>query len=175
MDYKYIEQLLERYWMCETSLAEERILKAFFSQEEIPAHLIQYKVLFEYEAHNQSLTLGEDFDRRILEKIEAIQPKEKKPQLTVKAKKMTISYRMRPLFRAAASIAIFVLVGSAVQQTFNRPNTPKGWDYNAANYQDTYNVPQKAFEVSMSGINDIKQLLESLPNKADSLQHAIRK
>jgi len=37
MDYKYIEQLLERYWRCETSLQEEEILRLFFSQEEVPA------------------------------------------------------------------------------------------------------------------------------------------
>ena len=37
MDYKYIEQLLERYWKCETSLEEEQILRTFFRQEEIPA------------------------------------------------------------------------------------------------------------------------------------------
>ena len=39
MDYKYIEQLLERYWAAETSLEEEDILRAFFSQKEIPAEL----------------------------------------------------------------------------------------------------------------------------------------
>ncbi|MBQ4446467.1 MAG: pyruvate ferredoxin oxidoreductase, partial [Prevotella sp.] len=32
MDYKYIEQLLERYWQGMTTLEEERILRAFFSQ-----------------------------------------------------------------------------------------------------------------------------------------------
>ena len=32
MDYKYIEQLLERYWACETTLEEEQILRAFFLQ-----------------------------------------------------------------------------------------------------------------------------------------------
>ena len=31
MDYKYINQLLDRYWKCETSLEEEEILRAFFS------------------------------------------------------------------------------------------------------------------------------------------------
>ena len=31
MDYKYITQLLERYWEGTTSLEEEQILKAFFS------------------------------------------------------------------------------------------------------------------------------------------------
>ena len=35
MDYKYIKQLLERYWNCETSL-EESSPPAFFSQEDIP-------------------------------------------------------------------------------------------------------------------------------------------
>ena len=29
MDYKYIEQLLERYWACDTSVEEEQILRAF--------------------------------------------------------------------------------------------------------------------------------------------------
>ena len=30
MDYKYIEQLIERYWECETSQQEEDILRACF-------------------------------------------------------------------------------------------------------------------------------------------------
>ena len=49
MDYKYIEQLLERYWQCETSLEEESELRAFFSKGEIPAHLLQYRDLFVYQ------------------------------------------------------------------------------------------------------------------------------
>ena len=36
MDYKYIEQLMERYWNAETSLEEESILRSFFSQENNP-------------------------------------------------------------------------------------------------------------------------------------------
>ena len=68
MDYKYIEQLLERYWQCETSLQEESILRSFFSQEEVPAELQQYKALFTYEIQKED-TLGDDFDMRILEQI----------------------------------------------------------------------------------------------------------
>ena len=46
MDYKYIEQLMERYWRGETSLEEEDILRAFFSQDNVPAELLCYRSLF---------------------------------------------------------------------------------------------------------------------------------
>ena len=46
MDYKYINQLLDRYWKCETSLEEEEILRTFFRQDELPAELKPYKSLF---------------------------------------------------------------------------------------------------------------------------------
>ena len=45
-DYKYIEQLLERYWECQTTLEEESILRTFFAQDEIPMHLLPYRQLF---------------------------------------------------------------------------------------------------------------------------------
>ena len=35
MDFKYIEQLLERYWQCETSLEEEAQLRTFFTEEAV--------------------------------------------------------------------------------------------------------------------------------------------
>ena len=38
MDYKDIEQLLERYWQCETSVEEEATLRDFENENE-------YKVL----------------------------------------------------------------------------------------------------------------------------------
>ena len=47
MDYKYIEQLLERYWEGETTLQEEAILRTFFNQEDVPAGLMKYKSFFE--------------------------------------------------------------------------------------------------------------------------------
>ena len=61
MDYKDIEQLLERYWQCETSVEEESVLRDFFSREEVPAHLLRYKNLFVYQQVQQEVGLGEDF------------------------------------------------------------------------------------------------------------------
>ena len=59
MDYRDIEQLLERYWQCETSVEEESVLRDFFSKEEVPAHLLRYKNLFVYQQVQQEVGLGE--------------------------------------------------------------------------------------------------------------------
>ena len=113
MDYKYIEQLLERYWQCETSLQEESILRAFFSQPDIPEHLQKYIPLFSYEAERESV-LGDDFDARILDMIGEEQPK---------AKTVTLTSRLMPLFKAAAIVAIILTLGNAAQAPWNY-----GWE-----------------------------------------------
>ncbi len=111
MDYKYINQLLERYWKCETSLEEENILRAFFSQDDIPADLQRYQPLFAYEAKETAGdVLGSDFDEKILAMIDAEQP--------VKARIITMSQRLRPLFKAAAVVTIVLTLGNAMQVPF---------------------------------------------------------
>ena len=107
MDYKYIEQLLERYWLCETSLEEERILRTFFSQENVPVRLMPYKDLFTYERQSlEDERLDEDFDRRMLEMV---------GEDTVKASTISLTERLKPLFKAAAIVAIFLTLGNAMQ------------------------------------------------------------
>ena len=49
MDYKYINQLLDRYWQGETTLEEEQILRSFFSQLCVPEELAKFRPLFVYE------------------------------------------------------------------------------------------------------------------------------
>lgn len=110
MDYKYIEQLLERYWQCETSLEEESELRAFFSKGEIPAHLLQYRDLFVYQQVQRETGLGEDFDARILAQVE--------PPV-VKARRLTLVGRFMPLLKAAAVVAFMLSLGSVAQHTFS--------------------------------------------------------
>lgn len=115
MDYKYINQLLERYWKCETSLEEEEILRAFFSQEDLPAELKPYQALFAYEqqeAKNESL--GEDFDKKMLDIINDEYAKEPN-----KAKVVSLTARLKPLFKAAAIVAMFLTLSNAIQVPFS--------------------------------------------------------
>ena len=114
MDYKYIEQLLERYWRCETSLEEEEILKAFFSQEELPASLRRYRDLFAYEHQEvKDDVLGDDFDARMMEMVS---------EPSQKARTISLTQRFMPLFKAAAMVAIFLTLGNAAQRAFEAPN-----------------------------------------------------
>ncbi len=117
MDYRYIEQLLERYWLCETSLEEEQILRTFFSQENVPVCLLPYKDLFTYE-HTDTETnrLGEDFDRKMLEMVGEMPP--------VKAKTISLKQRLTPLFKAAAIVAIILTLGNAIQVAMQPTQPP---------------------------------------------------
>ena len=140
MDYKNIEQLLERYWKCETSLEEERQLRDFFTHSEVPAELLPYKDLFVYQREEQTEGLGEDFDARILAKIEAP---------VVKAKRLTIVSRLKPLFRAAAVVAAFLMLGNVAQRSLFQNDA---LDYNYNNYKDTYDDPNVAYKKVSSAL-----------------------
>lgn len=109
MDYKYIEQLLERYWQCETSLEEEVQLRTFFTEGNVPLHLLRYKELFVYQQLQQEVGLGEDFDARVLAEVEAP---------VVKAQRLTLTARFIPLFKAAAVVAVVLSLGNVMQHSF---------------------------------------------------------
>lgn len=111
MDYKYINQLLERYWAGETSLEEEQILRSFFSQPNVPEELKQYRCLFIYEQTEPATNvLGDDFDEQLMSIIERPRP--------VKARVLTIGQRFAPLFKAAAVVAIILTLSNAAQSSF---------------------------------------------------------
>lgn len=159
MDCKYIEQLLEQYWQCETSIEEESELRSFFLHEEVPAHLLCYKDLFVYQQVQQEVGLSADFDTRLLAQIEIP---------VVKAKRLTLTKRFMPLFKAAAVVAIMLSLGNVVQHTFF---AGEPLDYNYDTYRDTYDDPEVAYkEVSSAlmmlseGINKSKdqQIVDSM-------------
>lgn len=111
MDYKYIDQLLERYWSGETTLEEEQILRSFFSQPDVPAEMAKYRSLFLYEqTEPKTDVLGDDFDERILSMIDE--------QPAVRARVVTLRQRLVPLFKAAAIVAIILTLSNAAQVSF---------------------------------------------------------
>ncbi|MBQ9651972.1 MAG: pyruvate ferredoxin oxidoreductase [Prevotella sp.] len=125
MDYKYIEQLVERYFAAETSLEEEEILRAFFAQEDIPAELRGYAPLFAYEhAEKGADILGEEFDEKMLSLIgDADAQDARRPRARI----VSLRERLMPLFKSAAVIAIILTLGNAAQVAFQeQPDAAPG-------------------------------------------------
>ena len=148
MDYKYIEQLLERYFNAETSLEEEQMLRTFFSQKELPADMQQWRALF--TADDEEM-LGDDFDARIMEAI-AQQEAADEEVPVVKAREVTLTKRLLPLFKAAAVVAIILTLGGALQAPFdNSWNTLD--DY--ASYEQTLDSVAAVSPVQAENITDV--------------------
>lgn len=120
MDYKYIDQLLERYFDCETTLHEESILRTFFAQNDVPAHLKQYQMLFEAEQMDSKEHLSDDFDERVLSMIHD----EEKETPVVKAQPLRLTYQFRPFFKAAAIVAIILSFSLSVQMAMYQSQEP---------------------------------------------------
>lgn len=159
MDYKYIEQLIERYFRCETSLQEEQILKAFFTQteDELPQELLQYRSLF--MAMQPEESLGDDFDERILAMTQE--------PAVVKAKVVSLGERLRPLLRAAAIVAVVLTLGNAMNLSLQQDDS-QGDEINYAAYKDTYDDPAVAYDK----VEDALQLISegfSQVQRADSM------
>jgi len=173
MDYKYIEQLVDRYFDCETSLEEEQILRAFFSQESVPTELEQYKPLFAAMSQEQaSQPLGDDFDERILQMVE------EKP--AVKARSISLSQRLMPLLKAAAAVAIVLTIGNAAQISLK--SEQQSDEINYANFQETYDDPSMAFDqvedalqLISEGINATRAADTTVVGNAAIMQDSIAK
>lgn len=134
MDYKYIEQLLERYFAAETTLEEEDILRAFFSQKDIPAGMEKYRDLFTFQLteRNEGM-LGDDFDARMLDLIKETAHDGKQAPTVVKARVITLNQRLMPLFKSAAVIAIFLTLGNAAQKPWDA-----SWNDSPAGYAERF-------------------------------------
>ena len=129
MNYKYIEQLIDRYFQGDTSVEEEQILRNFFAQPEVPEHLRKWQPLFKAQQTLASAHLDESFDERLLALTK---------EYRVQAKVVPLHTRLRPLFRAAAFIAFAVIIGSALDRSAGNSPEPNQ-EPMAVNEQDELN------------------------------------
>jgi len=126
MDSNRIEELLNKYWNCETSLEEEQQLHTYFRTGNIPDHLKETAALFRYFDESKKKTLNDlSFDSALANKI----------QVAPRGRVVKIFYNS---MRIAAGLAVLLMaiwfVRNEVRQT-----TP-------AEVVDTYDDPQLAFE-----------------------------
>ena len=127
MDFKDIEQQLEKYWNCETSLEEEKQLRDYFLRKDIPAQWKDASELFRYfENQKKDRLTGQHFDVRIMGKLEGIKPA---------GKMVGMFYNYG---RIAAGLLVVVAATFFVRQEIRKSYPPE--------VADTYSDPKLAFE-----------------------------
>ena len=71
MELAKIENLLEKYFEAKTTIQEEAVLKEYFAQEEVAAHLVEHKEMFNFfsesslETFNREIELSRKSERII--------------------------------------------------------------------------------------------------------------
>ncbi len=128
MDSKKLNELLERYWACESSLEEEQQLHEYFRTNTVPEHLKETAALFHYfDASKKKSVDDAGFDEEVLTKLKTEAPK--------KGKMVRLVYNS---MRIAAGLAV-VVAATWFIRTEIRKTTPQAM-------VDTYDDPKLAFE-----------------------------
>ncbi len=125
MDSKKIEELLSRYWNCETSLEEEAQLHAYFREGNFPEQLKETAALFGYFDSRKKKTLTDvSFEQSVLRKVKAPSGK--------------VTSMVYNTMRIAAGLIVLIVAVWFVRSEI-RKSTPQ-------EVVDTYNDPKLAFE-----------------------------
>ncbi|MFD0999791.1 hypothetical protein ACFQ21_10750 [Ohtaekwangia kribbensis] len=149
MDSNRIENLLSKYWNCETSLEEEQQLREYFKGGDIPEQWKETAALFRYFEENKKKTLNDvAFDAAI---IQNVQPQKK-------GKLVKLFYNS---MRIAAGIAVLVMAVWFVRKEV-RDTTPQ-------EVVDTYDDPQLAFEETKKALLMISKSFGTAENQAKKL------
>jgi hypothetical protein len=126
MDSKNVEELLKKYWNCETTLEEEKQLREYFGGNNIPEHWKETAPLFRYfeEAKKKSLN-DVAFEGQVMHKVHA--PRQ--------GKLVRLVYNS---MRIAAGLAVVIASVWFIRSEM-RKTTPQA-------VVDTYDDPKLAFE-----------------------------
>ena len=71
MDSNQLEELIKKYWECETSLEEEERLRNWFRTHDVPERFKETAALFTYFDEQKQKSAGEHFDKQVITKISA--------------------------------------------------------------------------------------------------------
>jgi hypothetical protein len=149
MDSKKIEELLNKYWDCETSLEEEQELREYFKESNIPEQYKETASLFRYFNHRKKKTIDDaSFDKEVLRKVKT----------GSKGKVVSLVYNA---MRIAAGIAVLVVAVYFVR-TEIRKSTPQ-------EIVDTYDDPKLAFEETKKALQMISKSFGNAEEKAKKL------
>lgn len=133
MDSKQLEELLQKYWDCETSLEEEERLREYFRTHDVPENFKEATVLFSYFDRQRQKAVGPQFEDKVVKKL-------KSPA----GKSIKIDFRQTGVWqtslRIAAGVAVLIAAVYFVAYEIHTKNTDD------VAMEDTFDSPEKALE-----------------------------
>jgi hypothetical protein len=149
MDSKKIEELLNKYWNCETSLEEEQQLREYFRGQQIPEQWKEASTLFRYfDEHKKKILTDASFDEDVLKKLKS--PKQGK-----------VTRLFYNSMRIAAGVAVLLVATWFVRNEI-RQTTPQ-------EVVDTYDDPKLAFEETKKALQMISKSFGNAEEKAKKI------
>jgi hypothetical protein len=132
MDSKQLEELLQRYWNCETSLEEEERLRDYFRTHDVPEHFKEATLLFSYFDRQRQQAVSTQFEETVVKKI-------KSPV----GKSVTFALRQTGVWQTSLRIAagVAVLVAAVYFVGYEIRNKD-----NEVAMEDTFDSPEQALE-----------------------------
>lgn len=151
MDSRQIEQLLEKYWNCETSLEEEQELRAFFLGSQVPESLKETAELFRFFEAEKSMGLEEKFEKVVTKSL-----RERR------GGKMISMVSFKNVARIAAGIVVLVVATYFIRNEI-RKSYPQ-------ELQDTYTDPELAFEETKKALQMISSSFGKAKKQAGKMR-----
>jgi hypothetical protein len=149
MDSKKIEELLNKYWNCESSLEEEQQLRDYFRKGDIPQEWNETAGLFRYfDAHKKKELNDVSFDRDVIRKVNSGK----------RGKVVSLVYNA---MRIAAGISVLMVAIWLVRQEV-RKTTPQ-------EIVDTYDDPKLAFEETKKALQMISKSFGTAETQAKKI------
>jgi hypothetical protein len=149
MDSSRIDELLNKYWNCETSLEEEQQLREYFRGREISEQWKETATLFRYFDEHKKKALDDNaFDSEVLKQVQA--PKQ--------GRIVKLFYNS---MRIAAGVAVLVVATWLVRNEV-RKTTPQA-------VVDTYDDPKLAFEETKKALMMISKSFGNAEEKAKKI------
>lgn len=100
MNYK---GLIEKYWAGETTLEEEKVLKAYFEKEEIEEELVTFAPMFHYWKDAKKTTFQQPLDNILIHS-------------NAKVKPLKVVNRVYQIRKIAAAILVLIMIGFGYQK-----------------------------------------------------------
>ncbi len=159
MNFTEIEELLERYYEGETTLAEEEKLRIFFLSGEIPPHLAEHAGLFHIQAVRKNEATDADFEEKILQILEKEVP-------------VVSLHDKRKRFYYISGIAAGLIILTGLFFTFRADLSND--QFNDPEVRIAYEQTQKALLLLSVNLNtglDEVQKLQSFEKGIDEVRH----